>query len=205
MELEQKLKSIQGIGDNLVNELIKKGVKSKKDLLKKEIFTTLPISTQYYLKYKPKPISKEDISKIDFGMLNRYTIAGSYRRQKPVSSDIDIIIFHSIKNALKQLQTKYKLYVYSYGESKASFIMTIGKSNVKVDIFRTTHVEYPFMLLYLTGPQLFNIRVRARAKGLGYLLNQYGLYKNGKFIKCKNEKEILDKLNITWKEPHLRI
>jgi len=110
---------------------------------------------------------------------------------------------------------------YSFGKDKVSVLVKyntlIEKQTpmyIKMDIFRTIPKTYPFMLLYTTGSQMHNIKMRAVAKRHGMLLNQNGLWKvtikNGKetrrslCLDCKTEKNIFDKLSITYLEPSNR-
>ena len=46
----------------------------------------------------------------------------------------------------------------------------------RMDIKIVDSDAYPFSLLYFTGSQRFNILLRQRAKELGYILNEYGLW-----------------------------
>lgn len=132
-------------------------------------------------------------------------IAGSYRRKRPASSDIDVIIAHPnvnttddfnkfdnylqlfinvLKNKkiiveeLKMGSLTQKKIPKSYNVEilvKPSFSAYVRKVDVKY---------YPLddlipALLYFTGGKEFNIRMRKIAMRKGYLLNQYGLFKIG--------------------------
>ena len=71
-----------------------------------------------------------------------------------------------------------------------------------MDIFITNVKEYPFMLLYGTGGQKFNIFMRYIANNKGYILNQKGLYKKDKRITgLTTEKKIFKFLEIEYKKP----
>ena len=76
----------------------------------------------------------------------------------------------------------------------------------QVDIYRTDPENFGAMLLFLTGPQEYNIILRAKAKRQGMLLNQKGLYTRDtrEFIAGENEEEIYDAMGLQWKVPELR-
>ena len=59
-------------------------------------------------------------------------------------------------------------------------------------------------LLYFTGSGNFNKNMRLDAKKMGYLINEYGLYKiqkpENKLIETKTEKDIFDILKMEYKD-----
>jgi DNA polymerase (family X) len=76
----------------------------------------------------------------------------------------------------------------------------------QVDIYRTNPKSFGAMMLYLTGPQEYNIIMRAKAKRKGMILNQYGLYdrETRELIASETEKDIYDALGLEYKKPELR-
>jgi len=140
---------------------------------------------------------------------------GSYRRKKPQSSDIDILLDFSdksektfkgsVEDFVNSLTSKsiivYK--PYAIGPAKISTIVRLVKykTNVKVDFFITNTKEYPFALLYATGSKENNIYMRKIAKSQGLLLNQKGLYKGNRSIPAKTEKDIFDLLKLPYLTP----
>ncbi len=81
-----------------------------------------------------------------------------------------------------------------------------GKKVYKLDAFRTnTDAQIP-MLLYSTGSKEFNVIMRSKAKKLGYLLNQKGLYKDGVQVpNLHTEEDYFNILQMVYKEPKERI
>jgi DNA polymerase/3'-5' exonuclease PolX len=68
-----------------------------------------------------------------------------------------------------------------------------------VDIVFLPKEEWGSGLLWFTGSKVFNINMRARAKKMGYTLNQKGLFdQNGDQIKAFTEKEIMYALKMNW-------
>jgi DNA polymerase/3'-5' exonuclease PolX len=105
-----------------------------------------------------------------------------------------------------------KIYPYSKGKDKMSLIVDMSEllnsenKVYKIDAFRTTKEEQVPMLLYSTGSKEFNVTMRSKAKKLGYLLNQKGLFKNGTKVPDLNtEKAYFDVLGMEYLEPSKRI
>lgn len=229
-----ELESVMGIGKRLAENLQKRGIRKRADLC--HIMEELPLATQLDLKYKPeRKIPREEIDKIDEVLKKifkkqscRYLISGSYRREKPFSHDIDILIdskclknksssgdyLATISDMINQSRvrtpTKLKLIEpYSSGPDRISALFKMQKTRpfkyYKVDFFITPPEEWVFAVVYTTGSQKFNIRMRALAKHKGYKLNQRGLFKiDGKPIQVKSERELFKILGMTYKNPRER-
>jgi len=74
-----------------------------------------------------------------------------------------------------------------------------------IDVFYATWNEKPFATLHLIGPKEYNIRLRAKAKKEGYLLNQYGLFykTTGRRVERRFETDcdIQSFLGVTCRQP----
>lgn len=221
--LLQKLIDINGLGPKLARELIQIGLKNINDIKKKKYFDLLPIAAKVDIIYKPiSPIPRNLIEHLDKLWSVRFKsmginaeFVGSYRRKKPQSSDIDILldpldlsINKPEESFIDELGSKsiivYK--PYAIGPAKISTIVRLVKYkvNVKVDFFITNKKEYPFALLYATGSKENNIHMRKVAKSQGLLLNQKGLYKGSKSIPAKTERDIFSLLKLPYLAPSER-
>jgi DNA polymerase/3'-5' exonuclease PolX len=142
----------------------------------------------------------------------KLTIVGSYRRKKPYSSDIDIMICSNKDDAIEifknKIQSIFETRVYSQGISRLSMIITVKDMETlsfKIDAFKTTPDEEIPMLIYSTGSKEFNIYMRGIAKKQGYLLNQKGLFKHGeRIVGLKKEEDYFKILGIKYVKPELR-
>ncbi len=83
------------------------------------------------------------------------------------------------------------------GEKK----MTFRIEGVKVELYFTTRESWGAILLAFSLEKGSAIGLRVAARKKGFCLNQYGLFKNGKYVAGKTEKEIYEKLNRPYKEP----
>ena len=157
------------------------------------------------------------------------TICGSYRRNKPLSTDIDILITHkniktiihckeyltSILEILNNfivgaLTINYNNHFQCFSSFK-NILKTNYKTNFKLNsVFRVDIIVVPFEcyhagLFHFTGSGLFNRKIRNIAKSKKMKLNEYYLFdENNNKIKIKSEKDIFKNLNLEFVEPENR-
>jgi len=205
-EEREKLKidliNVLGIGTQKINTLLNMGLKSINQLKEKKYFDILNTDTQIIITYEPvRKIPNNDIKKIEPKLTNflhaTVELVGSYRRKMPYSKDIDILIktddIKIVDEYLEYLKKQFnnKIYIYAKGDDKVSLIIQPfmeKKIKYKMDIFRSSPETYYANLLYTTGPKEFNIKMRSKARKMGYLLNQNGLFKKtGNNIKKINK------------------
>ncbi len=67
-----------------------------------------------------------------------------------------------------------------------------------IDLHMVKDQEVPFHILYFSSGEQFSRMIRQKAKEQGYKLNDKGLFKNGKKVNVKTEKNVFNKLNIKW-------
>ena len=132
-------------------------------------------------------------------------VAGSYRRGAPTVGDLDILVTGDLDNA-KFEKTVRKVFpdiaILGSGETKISFV--IFPNNLQIDIRFLPKESYGAALLYFTGSKDFNVMMRKKAIELGYLLNEYALFKDGEYFKGATEKEVFKALNMKYVEPAKR-
>jgi DNA polymerase (family 10) len=124
--------------------------------------------------------------------IKKYKICGSIRRKKELVGDIDAVAIVDDQLA----------FVNSVRDS-ADRILAIGNRNVRfvyndiqVDIMMVSTAHFGAAVLHFTGSKFFNIRCRAKAKKMGLMLNEYGLWDvEGKMVES-TEKEIISKLEM---------
>lgn len=234
----EALTQFYGIGPVVAKEYIKNGIaghyldftkplrQQLSELLKDPaVVDKLTDATKADLIYNPtRQIPNKIIKEID-DLLHKqlkgfkFDIAGSYRRNKPISRDIDIIVSSPSSKTTAQhweiFLSKVPAQIqfmppYAQGDDKVSTILKYKNYTCKVDVFFTDPKEYMYMLLYATGSGQFNIRMRSVAKRKGYLLNQRGLYKKIspnilQKVPIRNEKHLFEVLKIKWLEPEERL
>ena len=141
------------------------------------------------------------------------TIAGSFRRGKEDSGDIDVLLKSKNKSTYKKFIEKLTEMKYLYhehlalGPKKYNGLAIINGCLLyrRIDIMYTTPEEYPFAILYFTGSMEFNAKMRGIVLERGLSMNEYSLKDNEtkKIVEQKfyKEKDIFDYLNMEWVEP----
>lgn len=228
LDLIKQLTKLKGIGAEKAKLLIAAGLKTISQLKLKKYKDMLTDETKTYISLKPlQKIPHEHIKILEPYILRAatkdmsLTLTGSYRRKKPFSSDIDVMVISDNPNAIQLLLErlskilKDKVYVYAQGTDKMSLVVDMTgliktqntqKNIYKIDAFRTLPENKIPMLLYSTGSKEFNITMRSIAKKLGYLLNQKGLFKNGvKIPNLNSEEDYFAILKMPFKKPEMRV
>jgi len=129
--------------------------------------------------------------------------AGSLRRKKDTIRDIDILV---ISDKPQKVMDKFVSLpqvseVLAKGETKAS-VRT--DRDIQVDCRVVEEKSFGAALLYFTGSKNFNIKLRKLAIKKGLKINEYGVFKNDKFLVGKTEEEIFKFFKMAYIPPELR-
>jgi DNA polymerase (family 10) len=123
-------------------------------------------------------------------------IAGSIRRNEKKPRDIDVVLIPKDKEKILDfLKTKGRF--VSGGEKKVYFRI----NGIKVELYYTNEKSWGATLLAYSSRLGSAIGLRMVAKRKGYKLNQYGLFRKGKFVAGKTEESIYRALGRKYKEP----
>tara|TARA_Y100000310_G_scaffold345501_2_gene465694 strand:+ start:796 stop:1305 length:510 start_codon:yes stop_codon:yes gene_type:complete len=121
-------------------------------------------------------------------------IAGSIRRKEKNPVDIDIVLIPKNKKKLESFLSKKGKYIQG-GEKEATFKI----NGVKVELYYTIPEKWGATLLAYSSKAGAGIGLRIIAKKAGFKLNQHGLFKKGKYVAGKTEREIYKALGRPWK------
>lgn len=220
------LTALMGVGKVRAEQLIADGLQRIDQLKQHKWKQKLPRETQIFIELEPlNPIPRSVIERLEpriKQIMPAVELVGSYRRGKPSSRDIDVMLVSRRSNALVDFVTRAKqmfgdkVYPYATGRDKVSLVLVdraqkhAGKYPVvKLDIFRVDPANKVSMLLYSTGSASHNIRMRSVARKLGLLLNQNGLFKkiNGQYEKIPGlttEKAYFTALGMPYRTPKER-
>jgi DNA polymerase/3'-5' exonuclease PolX len=239
------LTTVTGIGDKKAQDLINKfGVKSVEDLkqrvesgeikvAKNAITHHILVGLKYYDDLMQK-IPRSEIDKIN-DLLQKtkdqvdpnllLEICGSYRRGRPVSSDIDVLLTHPNYKTEESLQfaplflsmliklLKEKNFIIesltSEGHTKYMGVCKIDKIARRIDIRFINYDSYIPSKVYFTGSKQFNKIMRGIANKRKYTLNEYGLYHfenriKGEKIPVYSEKDLFKVIGIKYLTPKER-
>jgi DNA polymerase/3'-5' exonuclease PolX len=241
------LEEVVGIGRANAIELYEKGITSVEDLknkVKKGTITVndkIKLGLKYHGKYYMNiPRSEMDmydkllqrlIKKINKTLKLKddeeyiVQLCGSYRREKPQSNDVDVLLskkgtndisLNHLERIVKKLKAPMKhndmkpLLVDHMTDKKIK-TKYMGFSKLKdnpirrIDIRFISYDSYYSALLYFTGSGDFNKKMRLIAKEKGYKLSEYGLFDlKGNVIHVISERDIFRKLDMEYLPPRLR-
>ena len=144
-------------------------------------------------------------------------IVGSYRRGRPDSGDIDMLIRTAsagvdAATALEEFVTALRLKGYirevlAHGDHKCMAICSLpdpSGAGRRLDLLVTPPAEFPFAVFYFTGSDTFNVAVRAHALSRGFTLNEHAITQvsSGKQVSgVRNEQDLFKLLKLKWVEP----
>lgn len=141
-------------------------------------------------------------------------IVGSYRRGRPDSGDIDMMICTetesgapiALANYVGTLRAAgYIKEILALGDHKCLAICQLpGKPARRLDLLVTPPTSFAASVLYFTGSDGFNVHMRQIAKDKGFTLNEHGLMRTDTKVMVeglKSERDIFTALSLQWKEP----
>lgn len=215
---QSSLQQISGIGDKKAQKLNEIGIKNVQQLKhNKDVYNNLSDEIKNSIEYEViTKIPNASIKSIEKAIANEskqeFVICGSYRRQLPFSSDLDVILIgRSSKDLdifIDTIKSLYATHINNKGDSKANLLIKPYKTKkyyYRMDIFLTPKSKSTAMILYATGSKENNISMRAKAKKMGMMLNQEGLHDNkGNLINIKTEQGYYNALGMKYLEPHQR-
>jgi len=139
----------------------------------------------------------------DSGLVIRCSEGGSLRRKKETVKDIDILASSNNASELMEIFTNHPLVVQvtSKGDTKSSVFL---KDGIAADLRVVSDEEYPYALHHFTGSKEHNTALRHIAKQQGIKVNEYGLFKEDKLIKCETEEDIFKVFCMSYIPPELR-
>lgn len=231
-----ELEEVVGIGRVKALEFYEKGITSIKLLQEKiekkeiEVNEKIELGLKYHGKYKIN-IPRDEIDKI-YKVIKKiitehnktysskkehviFEICGSYRREKPTSGDIDVLISKHGKledinylllfvNKLKENKLLVDDITDKNFETKYMGFAQLKKNPVRrIDIRFVTYDSYYSALLYFTGSMELNKKMRNIAKAKGLKLSEYGLHKiddNSK-LNITSEEDFFKALDMEYLEP----
>jgi DNA polymerase (family 10) len=129
---------------------------------------------------------------------------GSLRRGCESCGDIDILAAGA-EPSLMDAFIEHRLVerVLAQGDTKSSVLL---QGDYQADLRLVAPESRGAAMQYFTGSKSHNIALRDRAIGLGFKLNEYGLFRteNDERVAGRTEEEIYGALGLAWIPPELR-
>ena len=129
---------------------------------------------------------------------------GSLRRGCETCGDIDLLAVGTDRSLMETFVAYPSVErVLGQGETKSSVLLSSG---VQMDLRIVARESRGAAMQYFTGSKAHNIALRDRAIGLGFKLNEYGLFRieDDSRVAGATEEEIYEALGLAWVPPELR-
>ena len=139
--------------------------------------------------------------------VHRIEAAGSWRRGKETVGDLDLLVeSDQAKEVMDHfLAWEHTDHVIVQGDSKTSIR---GPHGIQVDMRVVEKQSFGAAWQYFTGSKEHNVKLRSRAKKLGFSINEYGVTElnktDGKILAGKSEKDVYAAVGLEWIPPELR-
>lgn len=133
--------------------------------------------------------------------------AGSLRRRKETVKDLDFVVAttHPVEVADAITSMPEVTQVFNHGDTKVSVMVEMGAA-IQVDVRLVTPKQFVSALHHFTGSKEHNVRIRQRAKELGWKVSEYGIVdsESEEAFTFQEEKELFAKLGLPFIVPELR-
>lgn len=216
----KEFQTVWGVGPKDAEKFYDKGLRSIKELKTENLTRTQQIGVKYYDEINSK-IPRKIIDVVHtllmtymnemYGKENySMEIAGSYRRGAKKSNDIDVLVTSKVFTLKELVDGLHKIGLITDIESiKTEKFMGIfkcpsGGNHMRIDIMFVPEKSWAPALLYFTGSKNTNIWLRSEAKKRGMMLNQHGLYKDGKEFTVATERDIFNYIGVEYIPPQNR-
>ncbi|MBM0867621.1 DNA polymerase/3'-5' exonuclease PolX [Staphylococcus auricularis] len=224
------LLKIQGLGSKKIAKLYKElNIKDKTDLQKAceagevsqlsgfakkteqnilEAVKALSAKKSHYPINTIRGLHEEIIAHLDaFDAVEKYEVAGSFRRFKEMSKDLDYIISTNDPDRVQQqlLELPNIVKTVAEGSTKVSVELEYDDETIGVDFRLIEPAAFYHTLQHFTGSKDHNIRIRQLAKDKGEKISEYGIEQpDGELIQYQSEAEIYQHYGYDWIAPALR-
>lgn len=191
---EGKVKGLAGFGAKT----------EEKILAQLEVFQTKPERTAIWQLEPIVAFIEGILASMD--TVVKYSVAGSYRRVKESSKDIDFIVATTspLKVREELLEKLPLLKVIAAGDTKVSVTLDV-ENEVDVDFRLVEPHQYASALHHFTGSKNHNIKMRQIAKEKGLKISEYGVeQEDGSVQSFESEKEFYAYFDLPFIPPTIR-
>ena len=195
-----------------------------------------------YVKDIEEPIPRKEILTIRLKLIKfisqldsnyEIIVCGSFRRKKPTSGDIDVLILNpniATDQDIKSSQKNHLSLIVEYLKSKKLIVDSLTEEGGtkfmgmcratrngigrRIDIRLIPYQSKGAAMLYFTGSGDFNKIMRVEALKKGYTINEYGIYKTkkegrktikGELVPTQSEEDIFEVVGMKYLKPEQRV
>lgn len=191
--------------DGKVKTLAGFGAKTEEKILKElGQFQERPDRLPFWA-YEPVVLLIENILK-EIPTIERFSVAGSYRRVKESSKDLDFVLSTSDVTAVREaLVTKLPVTeIIAAGDTKISLTLNFGEI-IDVDFRLVEPAAFTTALHHFTGSKEHNVKLRQIAKSQGKKISEYGVeQEDGSNQTFESEKDFFAHFNLPFFPPSVR-
>ena len=135
--------------------------------------------------------------------IERWEVAGSYRRRKETIGDLDILVLTSDREATSDAIETFRELDKTLGRGEEGLSIRLA-GGLQIDVRYFGEAEFGSALVYFTGSKEHNIAIRRLAVDRDWKLNEYGLFKDDHRLAGHSEEAIYHRLNLAWIPPEMR-
>jgi len=212
-QILQLFGSVHRVGRKTAEKWYNSGYRRLEDI-PREVCTDAQWLALYFHSHLSQKIPRDEIQEAErilHGFLDPrgifFQICGSYRRGRPLSGDIDILIIAKEgRDVLSEtLQCPIFTHTLACGPKKFLGIGRIRELFRRIDVEVVQPDEYPFAVTYFTGSASFNVKMRDHCLNLGLRLNEKSLTDSqGKFYSVTSEEHLFAVLGLRYLTPEER-
>lgn len=140
--------------------------------------------------------------------IERFELAGSFRRGRETVKDLDFIIStsHPVSVGDKLVAHPNVTAVIGHGETKVSVELTDKETVVPVDFRMVEDESFATMLHHFTGSKDHNVLLRQIAKSRGESISEYGVKheESGEVTHFDTETDFFAHFDLPWIAPEVR-
>ncbi|UXR34002.1 DNA polymerase/3'-5' exonuclease PolX [Staphylococcus simulans] len=140
--------------------------------------------------------------------IEQYHVAGSFRRVKEMSKDLDYIMSTNDPETVQQalLKVPHKVKDVAVGLTKVSVEVEFEDETIEIDFRIVEPSAYYHTLQHFTGSKDHNIRIRQLAKARGEKVSEYGIEQpDGSLLQLDSEAAIYEHFGHEWIAPPMRV
>ncbi|EKU46204.1 DNA polymerase/3'-5' exonuclease PolX [Staphylococcus massiliensis] len=144
----------------------------------------------------------EDIEDIE-----RFEFAGSFRRMKEQSKDLDVIISTTAPDKVQAALLKFDILTkeVAVGDTKVSIEVEFDDEIIGIDLRMIEPKAFYHTLQHFTGSKDHNIRIRQIAKETNEKVSEYGIeQEDGSLLQFDSEEAIYEHFKAPWIPPTMR-
>jgi DNA polymerase (family 10) len=129
--------------------------------------------------------------------------AGSFRRRKETVGDLDLLACAKRPQAVMDRVQAFEglSEVLARGKTKMTVKLKCG---LQLDLRVVPERSYGAALLYFTGSKPHNILIRKLGQDRQLKINEYGVFRGGRYVTGRTEDEVYRAVGLPWIPPELR-